>query len=158
MADHEQDQKTEQPTEKHVTEAIERGKFARSSEMGLAFTLAATLGVIGLTATSASHEIANLTVNTLSNLGSANVAIDTASTVPGVAASTLGRVLVLNAAYDSATLRAAEEAAALENARPAKNNPTQKPGPIVSPSVAPPCPAPSLWSRPRPPSANPAQP
>ena len=25
MADHEQDQKTEQPTEKHVTEAIERG-------------------------------------------------------------------------------------------------------------------------------------
>ena len=143
MADHEQDQKTEQPTEKHVTEAIERGKFARSSEMGLAFTLAATLGVIGLTgltATSASHEIANLTVNTLSNLGSANVAIDTASTVPGVAASTLGRVLVLNAAYDSAPLRAAEEAAALENARPAKNNPTQKPGPIASPSVAPPLP------------------
>jgi flagellar biosynthetic protein FlhB len=94
MADHEQDQKTEQPTEKHITEAIERGKFARSSEMNLAFTLAATLGVIGLTATSASREIADLTVNILSHLGSADVTIDTATTTIGIAASTIGRVLL----------------------------------------------------------------
>lgn len=94
MADHEQDQKTEQPTEKHVTEAVEKGRFARSPEMSLAFTLAAVLGVIGLTATSASREIANLTVNTLSHLGSLDVTIDTASTALGLAASTLGRVML----------------------------------------------------------------
>jgi flagellar biosynthetic protein FlhB len=94
MADQEQDQKTEQPSEKHVAEAVEKGKFARSSEMNLAFTLAAALGVIGLTATSASREIANLTINTLSHLGSLELTIDTASTALGVAASTLGRVLL----------------------------------------------------------------
>jgi flagellar biosynthetic protein FlhB len=94
MAENEQDQKTEQPTEKHVTEALERGKFARSPEMNLAFLLAAALGVIALTATSASHEIANLTVNTLSHLGSVDVTIDTASTAFGAAASTMGRVLI----------------------------------------------------------------
>jgi flagellar biosynthetic protein FlhB len=94
MAEHDQEQKTEQPTEKHITDALERGKFARAPEMNLAFTLAAAIGVIGLTATSASHELANLTVNTLSHIGSTDVTIDTATTALGVAASTFGRVLI----------------------------------------------------------------
>ena len=93
MAEYEQDQRTEQPTEKHLYEAIERGKFARSAEMNLAFTLAAALSVIGLTATTASHELATLTVNTFSHLGSANLTIDSASTAIGVAVLALGRIL-----------------------------------------------------------------
>jgi flagellar biosynthetic protein FlhB len=94
MAEHDQDQKTEQPTEKHLTDAMEHGKFARSSEMNLAFTLAAALAVIGLTATTASREVATLTVNTFSHLGSTEVTIDTASTAVGMSVLVLGRVLL----------------------------------------------------------------
>jgi flagellar biosynthetic protein FlhB len=94
MAENDKDQKTEQPTDKHVTDALERGQFARSAEMSLAFTLAAALGVIALTATSASRELANLMVNTISHLGSSEVSIDTASTAFASAASTGARVLL----------------------------------------------------------------
>jgi flagellar biosynthetic protein FlhB len=94
MAENDQDQKTEQPTGKHLSDAIEQGKFARSPELNLAFTLAATLGVIALTATSASREIANLMVNTLSHLGSADVTIDTASTAFDTAVAATARVLL----------------------------------------------------------------
>ena len=62
--------------------------------MSLAFTLAAALGVIALTATSASRELANLMVNTISHLGSSEVSIDTASTAFASAASTGARVLL----------------------------------------------------------------
>lgn len=94
MAENDQDQKTEQPTDKHVNEALERGKFARSPEMTLAFTLAATIGVIGLTATTASQDIANQMVNSLSHLGSTDVTIDTASAAFADMIAMLGRVLL----------------------------------------------------------------
>ena len=94
MAEYEQDQKTEQPTEKHLTEAMERGKFARSPEMNLAFTLAAALGVIALTATTASRELVALTANTFSHLSAPSLTIDTASSILGVATAALGRVLL----------------------------------------------------------------
>jgi flagellar biosynthetic protein FlhB len=50
MAEHDTDQKTEQPTERRLTEAIERGQFARSPELPVLLTLAATLGVLAFTA------------------------------------------------------------------------------------------------------------
>jgi flagellar biosynthesis protein FlhB len=49
MADQDQDQKTEQATEKKLSEAFERGQFAKSPELSLLFLLAATMGVVALT-------------------------------------------------------------------------------------------------------------
>ena len=46
MADHDQEQKTEQATEKKVSEAFERGQFAKSHELTVLFPIAAVLGVL----------------------------------------------------------------------------------------------------------------
>ena len=58
MADHDQEQKTEQPTEKRISEAHDRGQFAKSPEMTLLFLFAALLAVLGFTAQAASRDIA----------------------------------------------------------------------------------------------------
>ncbi len=95
MADHEhdQEQKTEQPTEKHLTEAMERGQFAKSPELQLVFTLAAALAVFSLTAGSAARELASYAVNTFARLGAGHLTLDTAPVeLQGVALET-GRVL-----------------------------------------------------------------
>ncbi len=52
---HDQDQKTEQPTEKKLSEAHDRGEFAKSPELTLVFMLAAILGVLGFTTRTASQ-------------------------------------------------------------------------------------------------------
>ncbi|MDD2763090.1 MAG: EscU/YscU/HrcU family type III secretion system export apparatus switch protein [Opitutaceae bacterium] len=94
MPEHEQDQKTEQPTEKHLTEATERGQFAKSPEMHLAFALAAALIVFSLTATSVAREIGSLTVSLFTQLGATRMTLDTAPAHLGVAAYALGRMLL----------------------------------------------------------------
>jgi flagellar biosynthetic protein FlhB len=43
-----QDQKTEQPTGKRLTEAADRGQFARAQEIQVLFTMAAVLGILGM--------------------------------------------------------------------------------------------------------------
>lgn len=58
MGDHDQESKTEQASEKRLSEAHDRGQFAKSQELTLLFPLAATLGVFVLTAKSASRDIA----------------------------------------------------------------------------------------------------
>ncbi|MBL9201911.1 MAG: EscU/YscU/HrcU family type III secretion system export apparatus switch protein [Opitutaceae bacterium] len=58
MADHDQDQKTEQASEKRLSEAAERGQFAKSHEVTVLFPIAATIGVLALTAPAASRDIA----------------------------------------------------------------------------------------------------
>ena len=50
MADVDQDQKTEQATGKRLSEAMERGQFARTPEIQVLFTLAAALSVLAFTA------------------------------------------------------------------------------------------------------------
>jgi flagellar biosynthetic protein FlhB len=57
--DNDQDQKTEQPTEKKLTESHERGQFAKSPELSLVFMLAAVLGVLGFTTQEASRDVAD---------------------------------------------------------------------------------------------------
>ncbi len=96
MAEHEhdQEQKTEQPTEKHLTEAMEHGQFARSPELQLAFTLAAALAVFSLTAGSAAQELGALAVNTFSRLGGTDLTIDNAPAELGSLAVGLGRLLL----------------------------------------------------------------
>jgi flagellar biosynthetic protein FlhB len=60
------DQKTEQPTEKHVREAHERGQFARSHELTVLFPIAAVLGVLTLTVQTASRDIAEYSIGMFS--------------------------------------------------------------------------------------------
>ena len=52
MADEDDDNKTEQPTGRRLSEAAERGQFAKSQELNVVFILAATLGVLAFTARS----------------------------------------------------------------------------------------------------------
>jgi flagellar biosynthetic protein FlhB len=94
MAENEQDQKTEQPTEKHLSEAMDRGQFAKSAEMNLAFILAAALGVLSLTAPSAAREIGTYSVSIFTQLSSVNLTIDTATSEIASVVFTLGRVLL----------------------------------------------------------------
>jgi flagellar biosynthetic protein FlhB len=62
MADQDQDQKTEQASEKKLSEAMERGQFAKSHEVTVLFPLAATLGVLALTAPAASRDLAEYSI------------------------------------------------------------------------------------------------
>jgi flagellar biosynthetic protein FlhB len=94
MAENEQDQKNEQPTEKHLSDAMDRGQFAKSAEMNLAFILAAALGVLALTAPSSAREIGAYSVNVFTQLSSVNLTIDTATTALASVLLTLGRVLL----------------------------------------------------------------
>ena len=47
MAEMDQDQKTEQATEKRLSEAHERGQFAKSQEITVVFAIAASSGSVG---------------------------------------------------------------------------------------------------------------
>ncbi len=106
MADYDQEQKTEQPTERHITEAIERGEFAKSQEVQLAFILAGAIGVIALTATNAGRAISSYAVDIFARIGTAHFTIDTAEAQLASALAVLLRVLapVLLACAGSALL------------------------------------------------------
>jgi flagellar biosynthetic protein FlhB len=77
MADNDQESKTEQASEKKLSEAHERGQFAKSQELSLLFPIAATVGVLGLTAQSASRDIAEYSVAIFTRFGATAVAHDT---------------------------------------------------------------------------------
>jgi len=62
MADHDNDQKTEQPTEKHLQEAMERGQFAKSPELQVLMVLGAALAVIAFTARASADSVAEYSV------------------------------------------------------------------------------------------------
>jgi len=58
MADEQDhDQKTEQPTEKRLADAFERGQFAKSHEITVLFAFVALLGALGFTAQAASQRL-----------------------------------------------------------------------------------------------------
>ncbi len=73
MADHDQDQKTEQASEKRLSEAMDKGQFAKSHEVTVLFPIAAVLGVLTLTAQSASRDIAEYAVGIFTRFGSISV-------------------------------------------------------------------------------------
>ena len=93
MADHDDDQKTEQPTEKRLADAMERGQFAKSHEITVLFTFAALLGALGFTAQAASHDIAEYAVAVFTQFGHTPVARDTVTVQIGEAMFTTGRAL-----------------------------------------------------------------
>ena len=93
MADHDQDQKTEQPTEKRLADAVDRGQFAKSRELTVLFPIAAVLGMLALTAQAASRDIAEYAVGVFTRFGSTSVERDTVLVQLSELLLTLGRVL-----------------------------------------------------------------
>lgn len=77
MADHEQDQKTEQPTSKRLNDAHDRGQFARSTEFSLLFPIAAVLGVVTLTLPALCRGVAEYAVSIFTHLAVTPVQRDT---------------------------------------------------------------------------------
>ncbi len=94
MADHDQEQKTEQPTDKRLNEAHDQGQFARSAEFSLLFPIAAVLGVLTLTLGTMSHEVAEYAVSIFTRLAVTPVERDTVVVQLGELMLTSGRVLV----------------------------------------------------------------
>lgn len=94
MADeHDQDQKTEQPTEKRLSEAHDRGQFAKVPELTLLFTLAALVGVLGFTTQAAARDIAEYSVGIFTHFASTPVGTDTVTIQLGEALFAAGRAL-----------------------------------------------------------------
>lgn len=93
MADQDQDQKTEQPTEKKLSEAFDRGHFAKSQEFTILFLLAAILGVLGFTARSASRDVAEYAVGMFTRFATISVDRDTVTVQFGEALLVCGRTL-----------------------------------------------------------------
>ena len=93
MAETDQDQKTEQPTEKRLSDAMERGQFAKSHEFTVLFPLAAMLGVFTLTAPTASRAIAEYAISMFSRFASTPVNSDTVVVQLGEALWTVGGVM-----------------------------------------------------------------
>lgn len=77
MAEHDQDQKTEQATEKRVSEAHDRGQFARAQEITVVFPVAAALGVFALTAQSTCRDLAEYAISIFTRFPAMAVSTDT---------------------------------------------------------------------------------
>ncbi|MBI3887300.1 MAG: EscU/YscU/HrcU family type III secretion system export apparatus switch protein [Opitutae bacterium] len=80
MSDTDNDQKTELPTQKHLADAFEQGQFAKSPEIQVAFTLAAVIGVIGLTATQTARDLVEVTITVFTQLATMRVDSETLPT------------------------------------------------------------------------------
>jgi flagellar biosynthetic protein FlhB len=94
MADeHDQDQKTEQPTEKRLNDAHERGQFAKSQDLTVLFCVAAVLGVLGFTAQSAARDLAEYSVGVFTHFARTPVQRDTITVQLGEALLTAGRAV-----------------------------------------------------------------
>lgn len=93
MAETDQDQKTEQATEKKLSEAMDRGQFAKSQELTILFPLAALLGGLALTLQSASRDLSDYAVGIFTRFASTTVAADTVPGQLGEALRTFGRVI-----------------------------------------------------------------
>lgn len=93
MADVDQDQKTEQPTEKRLHDAMEKGQFAKSHELTVLFPIAAALGVLGLTAQPASQALAEYSVTMFTRFATTPVEHGTITVQLGEMMLTYARVI-----------------------------------------------------------------
>jgi flagellar biosynthetic protein FlhB len=79
MADHDQDSKTELPTQKRLQEAADKGQFAKAPELTVVLTLAAALGALGFSAQQTAQEVGSYAVDLFSGFPQRTV---DAGTVP----------------------------------------------------------------------------
>ncbi len=77
MADEDNDNKTEQPTGRRLSEAADRGQVAKSPEMSVVFILAATLGVLAFTARATVDTLVQYLTSVFTNFAVTKVDIDT---------------------------------------------------------------------------------
>lgn len=94
MSDADQESKTEQPTDKHVSEARSKGQFARSPEISVVAMLTATLGALSLTMGTVAHDLGSLAVGIFSQLGSAQVTAGTLASQVGDIMVVIGKILL----------------------------------------------------------------
>lgn len=86
---HDDGNKTEQPTEKHLRDSWEEGRFARTPDLQLAFMLAAALGVFAVCGRDYCGKIAGIMVGILGNLSRNAFTADGVAQWTGIAAKTL---------------------------------------------------------------------
>lgn len=70
------DSKTELPSEKRLHDAMEKGQFAKSPEVGVVLMLLAALGVFSLTVGTAAREVGAMAVNVFSSIGTLHLQLD----------------------------------------------------------------------------------
>ncbi len=90
MAEIDQDQKTEQPTEKRLREAAEKGQFAKSQELTIVLTLAAALGALAFTLRESAQNLAEYAVMMFTNFPLQSVDRGTIPLLLGEAILTIG--------------------------------------------------------------------
>jgi len=73
MDDTDNDSKTELPTGKRLTDAMERGQFARAPELQVVAMIAGALGAFSLTVSSSARDVASLATLIWSDLGTARI-------------------------------------------------------------------------------------
>lgn len=83
--EHDQDQKTENPTDKKVSEAHDRGQFAKSPDLTVVFSLLAVFGVLGFTTQAASRDVAEYAISIFTHFGQTSVQRDTVTVELGKA-------------------------------------------------------------------------
>jgi flagellar biosynthesis protein FlhB len=93
MSDTDQEQKTEQPTEKRVSDAFERGQFAKAPELQLLILLAAALGVLMFTGQAAARSVCEYAVNLFTHFAMIKVGRDTVMTQLIEVIFTVGKIV-----------------------------------------------------------------
>jgi flagellar biosynthetic protein FlhB len=94
MAEQDQEQKTEQPTEKRLSESMDRGQFAKSHELTVMFPIAAVLGVFVLTGGTVSRAVADYAGVVFTRFTTMTVERDTVTVQLGEAMSVYSNALV----------------------------------------------------------------
>lgn len=94
MADTDQDSKTEEASEKRLSDAHDRGQFARAQELTVLAPMVAMLGVLTLTAQSASRDVAEYSVGMFTKFTTITVETDTVLAPVSEAMLTAAKVLV----------------------------------------------------------------
>ncbi len=94
MAENDNDQKTEQATERHLSDAAERGQVAKSPELTVLLILAAALGVLGFTARTSAEAIAEYTVGVFTRFTVIHVGMDTITSEMAAMMLVIARVLL----------------------------------------------------------------
>jgi flagellar biosynthesis protein FlhB len=94
MAERDHDSKTEQPSERHINEAMEQGQFAKAPELQITVLLAAALGVLAFTARSSAQDIAQYAISVFDRYPVTAVELATIPGLLGTALLTVGKVLL----------------------------------------------------------------
>lgn len=94
MSDVDHDSKTELPSEKRLSEAHERGQFAKSPEIPVVIMLAAALGALSLTLGTAAYDLGAMATNIFSQVGSMKLQLDTVPNQLAEIMLLMGKVLL----------------------------------------------------------------